>query len=210
MLPKSLPSFPICIAQISAAGGMLPSGDGSDQASLAAQHGRGRGGLPTGSTPLVVALRAKFMLEVVVGARQIRDSVAVEQPRAVAAGDLAEVVDGSAEASRAVTVKGHGADQSVEAALHRGSILGIMIVQDVGRLVHPWIDPLDVGPQRGRLLQTALDQILEARERRRAPPFSATRSRLSATASSRPLSFRPDAASGGWPSSVMALRTAAQ
>src|SRR3954466_9673548 len=154
------------------------------------------------------------MLKVVVGARQIRDRVAVEQPRAVAAGDLAEVVDGAAEAARAGTVQDHGADQSVEAALHRGRILGLLIGQDVGRLVHPRIDPLDGGPQRGRLLQTALDQILEARERRRAPPFSATRSGLSATASSRPLSCRPDAASGGWPSEaclgpVMALRTAA-
>src|SRR3954470_6042863 len=189
---------------------MLPGGDGSDQAGLAAQHGRGRGGLPTGRTPLMVALRAKLMLKVVVGARQIRDRVAVEQPRAVAAGDLAEVVDGAAEAARAGRMKDHAANQSVEAALHRGRILGLLIGQDVGRLVHPGIDPLDGGPQRGRLLQTALDQILEARERRRAPPFSATRSRLSATASSRPLSFRPDAASGGWPSSVMALRTAAQ
>src|SRR3954453_16318917 len=150
------------------------------------------------------------MLEVVVGARQVGDGAAVEQPGAVAAGGLAEVVDGSAEASRAVAVEGHGADQSVEAALHRGRILGILIVRDVGRLVHPRIDPPDVGPQRGRPLQAAPDRTLGARERRRAPPFSATRPRLSATASSRPLSFRPDAASGGWPSSVMALRTAAQ
>ena len=189
---------------------MLASGDGGDQAGLAAQHGRGRGRLPTRGTPLVVALRAKLMLEVIVGARQIRNSVAVEQPGAVAAGHLAEMVDSAAEAARAVTVQGHGAEQSVEAALHRGRILGSMVVQDVGRLVHPRIDPLDVGPQRGGLRKTALDQSLQARERRRAPPFSATRSRLSATASSRPLSFRPDAASGGWPSSVMALRTAAQ
>ena len=36
--------------------------------------------------------------------------------------------------------------------------------------------------------------------------FSATRSRLSATASSRDLSFSPEAASGGRPSSVTALR----
>jgi hypothetical protein len=189
---------------------MLPGGYGSDQASLAAQHGRGRGGLPPGRAPLMVALGAKLMLEVVVGARQIRDRVAVEQPRTVATGDLAEVVDGAAETARAVTVTEHGANHSVEAALHRGSLLGLRIGQDVGRLVHPRIDPLDVGPQPGRLLQATLDQILETRERRRAPPFSATRSRLSATASSRPLSFRPDAASGGWPSSVMALRTAAQ
>ena len=47
-------------------------------------------------------------------------------------------------------------------------------------------------------------------EPRRAAPFSATRSRLAATFSSRLLSVRPEAASGGRPSSVIALRTAAQ
>jgi hypothetical protein len=40
--------------------------------------------------------------------------------------------------------------------------------------------------------------------------FSATRPRLATTASSRPSSRSPEAASGGRPSSVIALRTAAQ
>jgi hypothetical protein len=42
------------------------------------------------------------------------------------------------------------------------------------------------------------------------PLFSATRSRLAATAESRPCSFSPDASSGGRPSSVRAPRTASQ
>ena len=209
-LAELFPSLAVDPAQIGSAWGMLSRGNSGEHPSLATQDGCRASCLAAGGTPLVVALRAEFMLKVVVGARQIRDSVAVEQPGAVAAGDLAEMVDGAAEGACAVAVAGHGAEQPVETALQRGGILGVVVVQDMGRFVHPWIDPLDVGPQRGGPLQTPLDQILQARERRRTAPFCATRSRLPATASSRPLSFRPAAASGGWPSSVMALRTAAQ
>jgi len=107
-------------------------------------------------------------------------------------------------------VAGHSAHQSIETAPHRGSVLGVMVVQDVRCLVHPRIGTLDVGPQRRSLRQTLPDQLLQLGKLRRAPPFSATRSRLSATFSSRALSFNPLAANGAWPSSVMALRTAAQ
>jgi len=158
----------------------------------------------------MVALRAELMLEVVVAARQICDRVAVEQARAIAAGGFAEVLDRIAQAACTVTVAGHSAHQSIETAPHRGSVLGVMVVQDVRCLVPPRIGTLDVGPQRRSLRQTLPDQLLQLGKLRRAPPFSATRSRLSATFSSRALSFNPLAANGAWPSSVMALRTAAQ
>jgi len=134
----------------------------------------------------------------------------VKQTRAVAAGDLAEVLDRLAQAAGAVAMAEHGAHQSIEAALHRSGVLDVMVVQNVRRLVHPRIGTLDVGPQRCSLRQALPDQLLQLRKRRRGAPFSATRSRLSATFSSRPLSVSPLAASGAWPSSVMALRTAAQ
>ena len=150
------------------------------------------------------------MREVVVGARQIRHAVAVKQPQTVAAGDRAEVRDGLAQAARPVAVTGHGPHQAVEAALHRGGILVLRVVQDVRRLLDPPVGPFNVRPERGGLFQALLDQIPQRLKLHRRPPFSVTRSRLSATASSRCLSFSPEAASGGWPSSVMALRTAAQ
>lgn len=150
------------------------------------------------------------MLEVVVGTRQIRHGVAVKQPRTITAGDLAEVVDGIAQAARAVAVTGHGTHHAVEAALNRGRILVRMVVQDVRRLMDPFVGSFDVRPQRGGLFQAMLDQTPQRLKLRRRPPFSVTRVTLLATASNRPLSFRPEAASGGWPSSVMALRTAAQ
>jgi hypothetical protein len=144
------------------------------------------------------------MFQVVVCSWQVGDDVAVEQPRAVAAGDLAEVTDRCFETTRAVAVTGHGTHQPVETTLNRGSVLGVMVIQDVRRLVPPSIGTRDVRPQRRGLLQAAPDQDLQARERRRA-----TRSRLFATISRRRFSFRPEAANGGRPSSVMALRTAA-
>jgi hypothetical protein len=209
-LAEFFPSPPIGSAEISAAWRALSGGHGGDQPCLSAQHGGRRGRSAAGGTPLVVALRAEGVLEIIVGARQARDGVAVEQPSAVAAADPAEVADGTAQATGAVAVAGHGAEQAIEAVLDGAGGLVVMVVQDVRGLVHPVVGPLDVRPVRGGLLQATPDQGLQPRERRRGPPFSATRSRLPATASSRVLSFRPEAASGGRPSSVMALRTAAQ
>jgi hypothetical protein len=204
------PPLPIDAAQISPAGWMLAGGNGGDQARLPAQNERRRGGLAPAGPPLVVALRAELMLQIIVGARQVRNAVAVEQAGAIAAADFAEVLDRLAQVTGAVAMADHGAHQPVETALHRGGVLGVMVVQDMGGFVHPRIGALDVGPQRRRLRQAVVDQLLQLRKRRRGPPFSATRSRLPATFSSRSLSFSPLAASGAWPSSVMALRTAAQ
>ena len=105
---------------------------------------------------------------------------------------------------------GHGAEQTVEAPAHRTRGLSGCVGENAGGAVHPAVGPLDVRPEGRGSFQAAADQRAEPRQRRRGPPFSATRSRLSATASSRALSFSPEAASGGRPSSVMALRTAAQ
>src|SRR4051794_20627258 len=101
-------------------------------------------------------------------------------------------------------------DQAVEATLDLGGALAGLVAQDMSGPVHPVIGALDVRPELGRALEAAADQLAQPRKRRRGAPFSATRSRLSATASSRALSCSPEAASGGRPSSVMALRTAAQ
>src|SRR4051812_49856234 len=84
-----------------------------------------------------------------------------------------------------------------------------MVVQDVRRRMDPFVGAFDARPERGDLFQAMLDQI-QQRLKRRRPPFSVTRATLSATAFNRPLSFRPEAASGGWASSVMALRPPAQ
>src|SRR3954451_8743501 len=70
-LTELLPLPAICAAQIGVAGWMLTGSDGRDQAPLTTQQEGGGGGLAAVGPPLVVALRAELMLEIIVGMRQI-------------------------------------------------------------------------------------------------------------------------------------------
>ena len=70
--------------------------------------------------------------------------------------------------------------------------------------------PADRPPQLPGRRQAPVDQALEPTQLGRRPLFSPTRFRLSEMAASRSCSRRPDASSGGRPSSVKALRTAPQ
>src|SRR5690349_3305072 len=209
-LAECAPSLAADPTQLARGGWAQPRRRGRDQAHLTPQHG-GRGGrfAPTGPA-LVVALCAKEMLEVVVGAWQAGYRVTMEQPGFVATGHLAEVPDGVRERRRFFAVTIHGRDQPVEAALEKAVVFLAPVVQDVRGPVHPAVGARDVRPERSRALQAAGDQLARPRQPGRAAPFSAPRSRLAATFSSRLLSVRPEAASGGRPSSVIALRTAAQ
>src|SRR3972149_3747161 len=69
---------------------------------------------------------------------------------------------------------------------------------------------LDAGPMGCRFVQAAVDELLQFLELAREPLFSATRSRLWEMCVNRSRSLRPAATNGGRPSSVIALRTAAQ
>lgn len=189
---------------------MQPGRSRGDQAHLAAQHGSRRGHLAARRTSLVIALRPEQLLQPVVRAWQVRHGVAVEQTRSVAARDLAEVIHRLGQTARAAPVAGHGGGQAVETALHHDGGFAGRVAEDVRGAMHPAVDPRDVWPEAGGARQAAADQLAQPRKRRRAAPLSLTRSRLSATASRRALSFRPEAASGGRPSSVNADRTAAQ
>src|SRR6201989_663105 len=71
-----VPPCPLGAAKVNTAGWMLPGGHSGDQAYLTAQYDHRRSCLAPARSPLVVALRAELMLEVVVGARQGRDAVA--------------------------------------------------------------------------------------------------------------------------------------
>src|SRR4051794_11592260 len=204
------PSLPADPTQLAHSGWAQPRRRGRDQAHLPTEHG-GRGGrlAPTGPA-LVVALRAKQMLEIVVGPRQAGHRVTMEQPGFVAAGHLAEVPDGVGARPRLAAVPVHGGDEPVEAAPDKAGGLLAPGGEGGGGVGHPAAGARD-GPPYGRgAPEAGGDQRAHPRQPRRAAPFSATRSRLAATFSSRLLSVRPEAASGGRPSSVIALRTAAQ
>ena len=204
------PTLPIGSGQIASVPVTEPGGESGDDPHRTTQHGSRGADLAAGHPPLVAAVRPEQLLEVVVGARQVGDGVAVEQAGTVAAGHLEEVVDGAGERAGLGAVSADGGDEPGEAAGDRGRIETGRVVQDPGRAVHPAVGAADVGPEIAGAVQGVRDQPAQAPQEARQPPFSATRSRLATTASSRSASLRPEAAKGGRPSSVMALRTAAQ
>src|SRR4051795_4706715 len=140
------PSLPADPTQLAHSGWAQPRRRGRDQAHLPTEHG-GRGGrlAPTGPA-LVVALRAKQMLEVVVGPRQAGYRVTMEQPGFVAAGHLAEVPDGVGERPRLSAVPVHGRDQPVEAAPDKAGVLLAPVFRDGRGRVPPAVGARDVRP----------------------------------------------------------------
>ena len=181
-----------------------------DEPDGAAQHQRGRGGLAAGGAALVVAVRPEQLLQRVVGARQALDPVAVEQAGPVAGGDPHEAVDGAGQGAGLAAPLGPGRQEALVAGLHAGRVEPGPVGEDGGGRAEPAVGPADVGPQGGGALQAAPDKGGDPLQRLAQPPFSSTRPRLAATASSRRCSLSPEAASGGRPSSVSAERTAAQ
>src|SRR3954470_7243629 len=83
-----------------------------DEPHRAAQHRRRRARLAARPPPLVTAVPPEQPFEVVVGARQAGDGVAVEQAGPVAAGHLQEVVDGAGERAGLGAVAAGGGDQA--------------------------------------------------------------------------------------------------
>jgi hypothetical protein len=106
----------------------------------------------------MIAVGAKELFEVVVGPRQVRHPVAMEQPRPVAAGDFEEVIYRWSKLSCLVTVASHRSQQSTQPPLHLSLEL-TWVVEDASGLLDPAISPVDVGPQRSRFCQTSLDDL---------------------------------------------------
>lgn len=153
---------------------------------------------------------AEEPLQVVVGARQVGHAIALEQTGPIAGGHLEKVVDGPRERAGLVAPVGHRGDPAFEAALDLPGLPSLCVGQDARDLVDRAIGPLNVRPEGVRPLKALPEQPAQPLQWARQSPFSATRSRLAATAANRSRSFKPEAASGGRPSSVSALRTAAQ
>jgi len=134
----------------------------------------------------------------------------MEQAGTVAAGHLVEMLDRSSEWAGLGAVARHGAEQPVEATTHRLGRLASGVGQDPCGLVNPGVGTTDRWPHALRVLEPTGEQLAQPLQRTAQPPFVAARARLAATATSRASSCKPEAAKGGRPSSVIALRTAAQ
>ena len=124
--------------------------------------------------------------------------------------DLAEVIEGNSERADVAAVPPHGRKQAREAPPDLCAGLARFIGEEAGGGMNEAVGPLQIRPERCCPGERAVDQKLEPRERARRPPFERTRSKLPATFSSRSFRRRPAASSGARPSSVIALRTAAQ
>ena len=84
------------------------------------------------------------------------------------------------------------------------------MAEAVGGAMPPAIGDAHIRPQGGRRGQTSLEEALPPGEGPGPGPLFSPRSRLWERAVRRPCSVRPEAARGGWPSSVSARRTAVQ
>ena len=205
-----LPLAVVDPAEVSTGRGMQACRDAGHEPHRSAQHCAWRGRLAAGRTSLMVALRTKQLLERVVGARQVRLAGGVEQARPVTARDLAEVIEGSPEPTYTAAVPLHGGKQAREAPPDLCARLTGWVGEDPGGGMNKAVGSLQIRPERCCPGERAVDQKLEPCERARRPPFDCTRSKLPATFSSRSFRRRPAASRGARPSSVIALRTAAQ
>src|SRR3954470_12434875 len=184
---------------------------GGEDTHRAAHDQARRGDLAAGGAPLMVALGPGELLQVVVGRRQAGNLQVVEQAGAVAVGDLEEAVDGVAQAAAGIPAVAPSVEQAGVARLDVIGRAPDRVLQDAGRGMDPAEAPPDIWPQRAGPVQTLGEQgpkLLQLRWQ--ISPFSSIRPRLASTASKRSCSRKPAASSGGRPSSVRALRTAAQ
>src|SRR5262249_27713068 len=207
--PEVPPVVPVRGCQVRRAHLPLAGGQTGEQPGRPPQHQRRRGPLAAGGPPLVVPVAAEQLLQVVVGPREARGVVAVEQPWPVPPADLQEVIHRGGQLADGIPVPPHRPHRPAQPRPDRRTGRALR-PEDVGRLVHPAVGPADQPPQPGRRGQRPVDEPLEPAQLGREPPCAPARPMLPLIALSRSWSLSPEAASGGRPSSVRALRTAAQ
>jgi len=184
---------------------------GGKDADGAAHDQTWRGDLAAGGAPLMVALGTEELLQVVVGRWQAGNLQVVEQAGAIAVGNLEEAVDGVTQSAAGISAVAPFLKQAGVAGFDVIGRAPGCVLEDPRRGMDPAEAPPDVRPQRPGSLQTLGEQGPQlAQLRWRTPPFSSIRPRLASIASKRSCSRSPAAFSGGRPSSVSALRTAAQ
>ena len=99
LLPELGPSLMVDLSEFS--GGVAPAAccGRCQEPSRTSKHQPRRSRFPTARSPLVVAMTAEELFQVVVRSRQIADPIAMKQPRPIAAGDFQEVSDGRLQAA---------------------------------------------------------------------------------------------------------------
>ena len=163
--PQRHPPLPVGGGKLAYADGARSRDHASDQPDRTAQHQRGRGRLAASGAALVVAVRAKQLLQRVVGARQIGHAIAVEQARAVAGRHLHEVVDGTSQRAGRIAPRGPSRQQALVADLHADRIEPGLVGKNMGGRTEPAMGTTDVRPEGSGALQTTLRQRADALQR---------------------------------------------
>src|SRR5215831_2010977 len=158
----------------------------------------------------MIAIRPEKLFEIIIGPREIRHRIAGKESRPVTPGDLPEVCQRWCQRASRGLISRHGAQESPEAPLHGQRLARLLVAEDGGDLMDPAISYPYVGPSSSRVPQAPFQQSLQPTQLPGQGPLFSTRSRLAVIALRRSWSLSPEASKGSRPSSVSALRTAAQ
>jgi hypothetical protein len=162
------------------------------------------------SATVMRAIRAEKLCQIILGPGPLRPRLAGKQPWPVTPSDLPAVLQRRCQRAGRSRVARHRAQESPEATLPRQRVALVLVTKDGGRLMDPAIPHPDVGPYISRVHHAPGKQGLQSPQLLGQGPLFSTRSRLAVIAVRRSWSLRPEASRGGRPSSVRALRTAAQ
>jgi hypothetical protein len=108
----------------------------------------------------MIAIRPKKLLQVIIGAGEIGDAIAVKQARPVATGDLAEVPECGGQRARSGLLACHGPKEPLHTLFHGCRRMVFVIGEEVGDSMYPAIGYLHVGPEGSRRVQPALQDGL--------------------------------------------------
>lgn len=132
--------------------------DARQQAGLAAQHQAGVPRFAAGGSAFVVAGRPEGVLQIIVGARESGNVVAMEKVRRITGGHFEEVPNRGREVPLVGDVIRHVAEEVVKRCLHlaRGLVGGIL--QQVRRAPHPGVGGANGRPEGGRRCEPVGEQ----------------------------------------------------
>src|SRR5215468_6896606 len=192
-LPPRLDRFG---GELFASEGVETSGRTGNESDGTTQHHSGRSDLAPGRASFMIAIGAKKLLQIIIGAGEVGDAIAVKQTRPVAAADFQEVRHRRREGPGFGLMPSHGPEQPLQTSLHGCRSALFFIAEEVGHTLHPAIGHAHIWPQRRCSGQAPLEDGFQAPEFLGQYPLFSTRSRLSAMALSRSCSWRPEAAKG--------------
>jgi hypothetical protein len=113
----------------------------------------------------MVAMGAKELFQIIIGARQISTLIAMKQARPVAACDFANVGEHSDKGWSAMALgTRHCPEQGAEAPFNAMTIAFFGIGQNGGSPLHPVISCPHQGPEQSGTVEALVDEALEPEE----------------------------------------------